>query len=201
MAETHQELVRRVHSLGHEVAHHGYLHEPPATCTPEQEEEVLDKGTAILAGITGQRPLGYRSPSWELSERSLPLLAGKGFLYDSSLMGDDAPYWVEAGQGKRLVEVPVHWQWDDVPYFAFAPAAGIRGPMQGPQAVYETWSAGFDGVYRWGRAFCLTMHPQVIGRPDRLLMLERLVRHMRSFRDVAFLRCIDAARMWEQDKR
>ncbi|MCS7206321.1 MAG: polysaccharide deacetylase [Dehalococcoidia bacterium] len=196
VAETHADLVRDIVRRGHEVGHHGYMHEAPATCTPEEEVAVLDKGITILESLTGQKPLGYRSPSWELSERSLPLLASRGFLYDSSLMGDDAPYWVSAGEGRRLIEIPVHWEWDDFPYFAYAPSANIRGPMHSPDAVFAAWAAGFEGVYRWGRAFCLTMHPQVIGRPGRLLLLERLIRHMRSFPGVAFLRCRDVAEMW-----
>ncbi|GBD11506.1 Peptidoglycan deacetylase [bacterium HR23] len=199
VAETHPSLVQEIVRRGHEVAHHGYLHEPPATCAPEEETTVLDRGIAVLEGLTGQRPLGYRSPSWELSERSLPLLASRGFLYDSSLMGDDAPYWVSAGEGRRLVEIPVHWEWDDVPYFAFVPSANIRGPMQSPDAVFNSWTLGFEGAYRWGRAFCLTMHPQVIGRPGRLLLLERLIRHIRSYPGVAFMRCRDVADMWTKE--
>ena len=116
VAERHATMVEAVAAAGHEVAHHGYLHEPPATLEGRDEEAaVLDRGSDTLEGITGERPLGYRSPSWELSEHSLELLAERGFVYDSSLMGDDAPYLVEAG-GRELVEIPVHWstmpRWD-----------------------------------------------------------------------------------------
>ena len=92
VAENHVGLVEDIARRGHEIAHHGYMHEPPATLTPQQEEEVLDKGISILKGITGEAPRGYRSPSWELSEKSVEFLASRDFLYDSSLMGDDAPY-------------------------------------------------------------------------------------------------------------
>ncbi|MCH7787684.1 MAG: polysaccharide deacetylase family protein, partial [Chloroflexi bacterium] len=92
VAETHEELVLDIKRRGHEIAHHGYMHEPPATLSREQEADVLDKGTAIIERITGEKPLGYRSPSWELSEHSLSLLAQRGFLYDSSLMETDIPY-------------------------------------------------------------------------------------------------------------
>lgn len=195
-AENHPDMVREVVRRGHEVAHHGYLHEPPATLSPQEEAEVLERGIAILEGITGQRPRGYRSPSWELSESSLELLASHGFLYDSSLMGDDAPYIVETSRGS-LVEIPVHWLLDDAPLFTFAPVAGIRGPMKSPDEVYASWAAEFEGLYRYGRAFVLTTHPQHIGRPGRLLMLERLIRHIRTFPGVAFMRVVDVAEMWK----
>ncbi len=195
VAETHEALVRDIHERGHEVGHHGYMHEPPATLTREQEAAVLDKGSAILQRITGAAPVGYRSPSWELSEHSLALLAERGFLYDSSLMGDDAPYLVDA-DGRSLVELPVHWELDDVPYFNYAPALGVRQVAASPDAVYSAWAAAFEGMWYYGRMFMLTMHPYTIGRPGRLRMLERLIRHIRGFDGVEFMRAVDVAKLF-----
>lgn len=195
VAETHQSLVAEVHNRGHEIGHHGYIHEPPATLTREQEAEVLDKGTSILESITGEKPVGYRSPSWELSEHSLELLADRGFLYDSSLMGDDAPYLVDAN-GTQLVEIPVHWELDDAPYYNYAPALGARGLMASPEHVYQVWSAGFEGMYHYGRSFMLTMHPYVSGRPGRLRMVERLIQYIQGFPGVEFMRAVDVAKMF-----
>ena len=199
VAETHVDLVKEIFSRGHEVGHHGYIHEPPASMTPEEEEEVLEKGIAILSDITGRAPVGYRSPSWELSPVSLNLLATRGFTYDSSLMGDDAPYLLSTDIPDRdIVEVPIHWLLDDAPHFAYAPAANRLGPMRNPDEVYTSWAAEFEGLYRYGSAFNLTMHPQYIGRPGRLLMLERLIAHIRSFPNVEFMRVVDVAEMWQQ---
>ncbi len=196
VAETHPDLVREIAARGHEVGHHGYMHESPASMSAEEEEEVLEKGVDILKSITGQPPRGYRSPSWELSPVSLDLLASHGFLYDTSLMGDDAPYILNQDQPeKSLIEVPIHWLLDDAPNFVYAPSANRLGPMRNPDEVYRAWSAEFDGLYRYGRAFTLTMHPQYIGRPGRLLMLERLIEYIRSFPNVEFMRVIDVARM------
>ena len=194
VAETHEELVLDIKRRGHEIAHHGYMHEPPATLSKEQEADVLDKGIAIIERITGDKPLGYRSPSWELSEHSLSLLAQRGFLYDSSLMGNDIPYLVDA-DGSQIVEIPVHWELDDFPYFNYSPALGSRNLMASPEHVYQVWSAAFEGMYHYGRSFVLTMHPHVIGRPGRLRMLERLIRHIREFPGVEFMRTVDVARM------
>ncbi|GIT02667.1 MAG: hypothetical protein CM1200mP27_12920 [Chloroflexota bacterium] len=66
VAETHESMVKDIFDRGFEVAHHGYMHEPPSTLTREQENEVIESGLRILSGITGEKPLGYRSPSWEL---------------------------------------------------------------------------------------------------------------------------------------
>ncbi len=197
IAETHPALVEDIATRGHEIAHHGYMHEAPASMSAEEEEEVLEKGIDILTGITGSHPDGYRSPSWELSEVSLDLLSSHGFVYDSSLMGDDAPYLLDPdGRDGPLVEVPISWLLDDAPNFVYAPSANRLGPMRGPDEVYANWAAEFEGLYRYGRAFTLTMHPQHIGRPGRLLMLERLIQHIQSFPNVEFMRVVDAARLW-----
>ena len=131
------DLVKEIARRGHEVAHHGYMHEPPATLSPEEEKQVLEKGIEILQGITGEAPKGYRSPSWELSEHSLEFLSSLGFVYDTSLMGDDAPYLLEAtASGKPMVELPIHWLLDDAPNFVDAPVANRLGPMRNPEEVF-----------------------------------------------------------------
>ena len=190
VAERVPRVVERIAAAGHEIGHHGYQHEPPATLNAEQEAEVLDRGSAILAGISGTAPVGYRSPSWELSPDSLRLMSERGFLYDSSLMGSDAPYWVDAGEGESLVELPIHWALDDYPYFVFAPTDGRR-LMAAPEQVESAWREAFDEVRRRGGVFTLTMHPYIIGRPGRLLMLERLIGYMRSKSGVTFARAVD----------
>ena len=195
VAETHPDLVKDIHARGHEIAHHGYMHEPPATLTRDAEAAVLDRGIDILAGLTGEAPAGYRSPSWELSEHSLELLADRDFVYDSSLMGDDIPYIVNVDD-RTIVEIPVHWELDDAPYFTYAPSLGARFPMASPSHVYDVWSSGFEGAYHYGRAFILTMHPYVIGRPGRLRMLERLIGYINEFPGVEFARAVDVAREW-----
>ena len=196
IVETHEELVQKIVSHGHELGHHGYMHEPPSTMDKQQEEDVLDQGIEILKQITGHAPKGYRSPSFELSEHSLSLLASRDFLYDSSLMGDDSPYTLDAGS-KQLVEIPVHWSLDDGAYWNFIPAENHRFPPMSPEFVYNAWSEAFLEIYERGGAFCLTLHPQRIGRPGRLRMLERLVRKMRSYPGVAFMRCSEVADLWK----
>ena len=189
VAERNPATVERIAAAGHEIGHHGYLHEPPATLTAEEEAKVLDKGSGILTGITGQPVAGYRSPSWELSDVSLQIMAERGFRYDSSLMGSDAPYWVAAGDSK-LVELPIHWALDDYPYFVFAPTDGRR-LQAAPEQVESTWKDAFDEIRRRGGVFTLTMHPYIIGRPGRVAMLERLIQYMKSKSGVTFARAVD----------
>src|SRR6516165_10663793 len=77
---------------GHEIAHHGYLHEHPNELSAEQERYWLQRGIDVIARVTGARPVGHRAPAYKFSRHSLDLLLAEGFRYDASLMGDDIPY-------------------------------------------------------------------------------------------------------------
>ena len=195
VAETHTDLVKSMVSRGHEIGHHGYMHEAPASLRPDKEKEILEKGIGILEGLAGQRPRGYRAPRWDISEVTLNLLAAHGFVYDASLMGDDAPYTLNTTNGS-LVEIPGAWNLDDGNHMMHSTVPGRTSPMKSPKEVYDIWASEFDGLYQYGRAFTLTMHPQFVGRPGRLLMLERLINHIRSSPNVSFMRMIDVAEMW-----
>lgn len=210
--DTFPDLVRRIADEGHEIGHHGYCHENPASLPLDEEKRILDKGTESIRRITGKAPEGYRSPAWDLSPHSLDLLLERGFSYDSSLMGNDfAPYWCRIGDqpnregpyvfGREvdLVELPVTWGLDDFPPFEFV--LGANPGLSSPNAVYDIWSGDFEYLYsRLNQGvFCLTMHPQVIGRGHRMLMLERLIQNMIERPGVTFRTMADVARSWRAE--
>jgi peptidoglycan/xylan/chitin deacetylase (PgdA/CDA1 family) len=189
VAERHPGLVREIKAQGHEVGHHGYLHEPPQTLTEREERKVLKKGISILNTITHEKPLGYRSPAWEYSPKTLSLLSEHGFTYTSAMMDDEMPYQYESG----LVELPVQWILDDACFFLFSPNPPLSRVIASPESVFSIWKSEFDGYYREGHYFLLTMHPQFIGRPHRIQMLEALIRHIQHQKGVWFTRCLDVA--------
>ena len=179
-AELYPELIRRISREGHEVGAHGYLHEPVSQLDPIAEEATLAKTSLILQEITGEKPVGYRAPWWELNLGSPAILAQHGYLYDSSLMDDDQPYTLPTAAG-NLVELPVHWTNDDWEQFAFLaqPATG-SGVIETCQKALQLWKEELEGSYRYGGLFVLTMHPEIIGRGARVMMLETLIDHIRS---------------------
>jgi peptidoglycan/xylan/chitin deacetylase (PgdA/CDA1 family) len=189
-AELHEDLLQRMLEEGHEIGHHGYFHERPDSLSDDEEEAVLVRGIEALERITGSKPIGYRSPSWELKPSTPALLRKHGFLYDSSLMGDDIPHKVEAGDGE-LIELPVQWILDDFPFLGLVPPAmGIASPEQ----VFDVWKEEFDAMVGENSIFVLTCHPFVSGRPSRVALLERLVRHMREVPGVWFATLEEIAR-------
>ena len=174
-AERHQEIVADMVRRGHEVAHHGYLHERPDLLGEDEERKVLKKGAEILRQITGRCPRGYRAPSWEMSARTPGLLKENGLIYDSSLMGDDEPYYIPANGREKLLEIPVHWTNDDWVHFGFCSSPPLGNGISSPSKVYDTWSEEFLGYCQFGGCFVLTLHPFVIGRPSRIRLLDRMI--------------------------
>ena len=154
-------VFREALAAGHELAHHGYRHLPTPTLGRQGERDELERGLEALAAI-GVRPGGYRSPGWELTPHTLELLGELGFGWDSSLMGDDRPYRLAGG----LVELPVHWSLDDVPFFLRHAHA---------DEVLAVWTAEHDHA---SGHLTYTLHPDVSGRGHRATLLERLLDHV-----------------------
>jgi peptidoglycan-N-acetylglucosamine deacetylase len=192
-AERHDDAVKRIVSAGHEIGHHGYVHEPPQFLTPEAERLVIERGLEALARhrVT---PVGYRSPGGEVSPMTFPLLLEYGFEYDSSLVGRDTPYWIEVdGPRSRLVEVPFAWELTDSAHFLFAFGPTYMSGMSAPSKVEEIWWGDFEGAYEDRDIFVLTLHPEIIGRRHRMRLLERTIRHFQTFTDVRFVQMHDIA--------
>jgi peptidoglycan/xylan/chitin deacetylase (PgdA/CDA1 family) len=185
-ADRYPEAIRSIVAAGHEIAHHGYLHEQPTTLTLEQEIDVLDRGLAALADVAGVRPSGYRAPMWDLSWRTPALLAERGFLYDSSLMDADHPYElaVTPGAEQSLVEIPIQWALDDWEQYCYLPDVSGSGLIESPRKAREIWQLEFDGLRRAGGCWVLTNHPFLTGRPSRAAELDDLMRYVLDHDDV-----------------
>lgn len=198
----HREVVKDIHARGHEIGHHGDVHESPPNLSLDDEKRVLDAGIEEIESIIGERPKGYRSPAWDLSSNSVRLFQEYGFLYDSSMMGDDFRPYLLTDDGKEtdVVEIPVSWELDDAPHYLFNFMPYVAG-MSAPSKVYEIWSAEFEGAYESGGVFTLTMHPQISGRYHRLQMLEKLIQHISDHEDVWFATCSEVAADWRQRQR
>jgi peptidoglycan-N-acetylglucosamine deacetylase len=152
------EVFRELVAAGHEIGHHGHAHLPTTTLDAAGEREELLRGLDALAAI-GVTPQGYRSPGWELTPVTLGLLPELGFAWDSSLMADERPYRLG-----DLVELPVHWGLNDVPYFV---------AQRNPREVLAIWTAEFDAA--GGGHVTFTIHPEQTGRGRRLALLEGLL--------------------------
>ena len=203
--ETFPEQMKEVARRGHEIGMHGYSHENPIAMTREQETAVLDRSLALITELAGKRPTGYVAPWWEFSPVTNELLLERGIKYDHSLMHNDFhPYYVRVGdswtkidyskhpdhwmkplvRGKEtpLVEIPANWYLDDLPPMMFIKKSPNSHGFVNPRDIEQMWRDQFDWVYREHdyAVFTMTIHPDVSGRPQVLLMHERLIEHINS---------------------
>jgi len=210
--ETFPEQMKAVVDAGHEVGIHGYSHENPIEMTPEQEEAVLDKCIDLVTQLSGKRPTGYVAPWWEFSQVSNELLLKKGIKYDHSLMHKDfEPYYVRVGDSwtkinyaaqphewmkplvrgheTDLIEIPASWHLDDLPPMMFIKKAPNSHGFVNPHDIEQLWRDQFDWVYREMdyAVFPITIHPDISGRPQVLMMLERLYNHIIRHPGVKFV--------------
>jgi peptidoglycan/xylan/chitin deacetylase (PgdA/CDA1 family) len=210
--ETFPDQMKAVADAGHEIGIHGYSHENPIAMTPAQEEAVLDRSIELVEKLSGKRPTGYVAPWWEFSNVTNELLLKKGIKYDHSLMHNDFhPYYVRVGDSwtkidyskkphewmhplKRgvetdLIEIPANWYLDDLPPMMFIKSAPNSHGFVNPRDIEQMWRDQFDWVYRECdyAVFPITIHPDVSGRPQVLLMLERLHAYIASHPGVRFV--------------
>lgn len=178
IADRYPRQVTEVAERGHELALHGWCHEPPTTLDRDGLARTLERAVDTLTGITGLRPAGYRSPSWDMNRSIFGVLRDLGIDYDSSLMGDDRPYLVDG-----LVEVPVDWATDDAPYYRYV-GGDPRPPATAP-ALATGWDAEIASARRHGSLCMITVHPWLSGRPARVDALETLLAHVVTDRALA----------------
>jgi peptidoglycan/xylan/chitin deacetylase (PgdA/CDA1 family) len=205
------DLVKRIADEGHEIGHHGWVHENPAKLELEAEREVMDRGFEALEYATGERPVGYRSAAWDFSPNTIDLLLEYGFSYSSSCMASDFyPYYLrkgdkwsttgpyEFGTLVELVEIPPSWGLDDFPPLEYV--WGANTGLMRPRAVEELWREEFDYMAANcpGGVYNLTCHPQFIGRGSRIMMLERLIDHFKTA-NARFQRLRDVALLFKEE--
>ena len=176
----HQDEVRGVAADGHEIGIHSWIHERNTTLPYEAERDLSFRAAEVLSRLAGRDPVGMRTASWDFSVNTLRIIREMKLLYDSSLMADDEPYELTAeGEPTGIVELPPEWIKDDAVYFNMDRFSGLR-PYTPPSSVEEIFRAEFDGAYAEGGLFLLTMHPHIIGHRSRVVLLERLIKHIKA---------------------
>lgn len=216
--ETFPNQMHQVVEAGHEIGAHGYTHENPISMSAEQERDVLARSIELIEKLAGKAPVGYVTPWWEMSERTAELLMEHGFLYDHSQNYDDfVPFYARVGdrwtnvdysrraeewmkpliRGREvnLVEFCGNWYVDDLPPMMFIKQAANSHGFVNPRDIETLWTDQFDWVYREldYAVFPVTLHPDVSGRPQVLLMLERLLETWQNMDSVHFVTFEEAA--------
>lgn len=183
--ERYPEAVQTIMDGGHEIGHHGYIHENPRSKTREEEAHWLDRSLEVIERVTGRKPRGWRAPLYNFSHNSADLLVERGFAYDASLMGDDIPYFIETDAG-RLVELPSHWGMDDWPQFVQSFDLDYMMPIRAPRTGFEIFRQEFEVAYRYGGLWVPVVHPFATGRLSRWHVVNEFLEEVLARGDVWF---------------
>ena len=182
--EHYPDAVQSIVDAGHEIGAHGVRHESPNGLTANEEKAVLRESIDAIERATGARPAGYRAPSWAFSNITMSLVIDAGFTSSSNFMDTDQPYIHADSNG--LVELPISWVLDDAPFFWFDEDSWNK-KIHSAADVEAIWKEEFEAIHARGGYYGLTMHPQIIGRPGRLAMLDRLIGWMQEHEGVSFV--------------
>lgn len=186
--ERYPEVVMRIAAAGHEIGHHGYAHERFAGKSVREQVEIIEKAQEVLEALIGKEVIGFRTPSGDWSEETPGLLYERGFKYSSSMRGDDRPYrTVINGEETDFIEIPTKWEVDD--YVAMAYSMYPAEPqgqdrISSYRNVADNFLMEFEGHHKFGLCISYMFHPQVIGSPGRIKILDRLLREVTSKDDV-----------------
>ncbi len=178
--ERRPDLVDYILQGGHEIAHHGYIHENPnKQMTRDNEKYLLLRGIEIIERMTGKRPVGWRAPSYAVSQHSMELLIEEGFIYDASLMGDDVPYILKSKVGE-IIELPSNQALDDWTQYANMPEFDHRISVRAPDDAKRVFMAEFDAMWKYRGMWIAVWHPAFSGRIARCEAIVRMIEEMRS---------------------
>lgn len=121
VAEHYGAIVERIRARGHEIGSHGYGHAAIFRQTEQEFRADLARSIAVIDGVAGARPVGYRAPGFSVVPSvtwAFDALADFGFRYDSSLtparrfhggwLGTlPAPHRIVLARGRELAEFPI----------------------------------------------------------------------------------------------
>lgn len=183
--EQYPETIEAILKDGHEIGHHGYIHEDPTTHSAAEQRYWFERALDSHHKVTGKKPIGYRAPVYNVNQTVIDLLIEHKFQYDSSLMGDDVPYLLKTANGS-LVELPVHWGTDDWPPFAHYDEIGYMMPVKGPSTGLAPFWEEFEAQYEAGGFWIGIWHPFLTGRLARWQQVEVWLEKIMQRGDVWF---------------
>lgn len=176
-------------SAGHEIAAHGWDHRIYSGMTAEEQRADLTRTRALLQQITGEEPVGHKTPSWKFNQQTAQILQEVGFLWNMDIASADLPFLMRPDPDKPpLVQLPPSRLWEDYAFF-------VDSMMIARQA-FEFWRDDIDVIRAEGKLMCLTCHPWIIGRPGPSRALTMLLDYVIGLGDVWITRADHLAQWW-----
>jgi putative urate catabolism protein len=194
--QKHDDVTAAFKELGYDIACHGLKWIHYQNIDEATERAHMAEAMAIIEQLTGERPLGWYTGRDSPNTRRLVADHG-GFLYDSDNYGDDLPFWttVTRTDGSRVPHLVVPYTLD-ANDMRFATPQGFNTA----QHFFEYLRDSFDLLYAEGAErpamMSVGMHCRLLGRPGRMVGLQRFLDHLERHDRVWVCRRIDIAQHW-----
>ncbi len=176
-----------------EIATHGFKWIDYKDFTKADEDQHIAEAIRIHKEVTGQRPLGIYQGRTSINTLDLTMSDG-GFLYSSDSYADDLPYWIKGPHGPHLI-VPYTLDNNDM---RFATPQGFNAGDQ----FFNYLKDSFDQLYAEGasnpKMMSVGLHCRLVGRPGRIVALQRFLDHVQQHKQVWITTRLDVARHWIQ---
>jgi allantoinase len=190
------ELAQAFVELGYDIACHGLKWISYQTIDEATERAHMQEAMALLQQLTGERALGWYTGRDSPNTRRLVADFG-GFAYDSDYYGDDLPFWtsVTKTDGTTVPHLVVPYTLD-ANDMRFALPQGFSHA----EPFFQYLRDSFDALYAEGddvpKMMSVGMHCRLLGRPGRIVALQRFLDHIEAHDRVWVCRRIDIANHW-----
>ena len=189
--ERNPAAVEAMLAAGWEIASHGYRWINHQHMPEDVEREHIAAAIDIHRRLTGERPLGWYQGRTSPNTARLVVEDG-GFVYDADSYADDLPYY-DTRYGRPQLIVPYTLDTNDMRF------AAPQGFNSGDQ-FFTYLRDAFDALYAEGetapKMLSVGLHCRIVGRPARIMALQRFIEHVRAHDRVWIAKRIDIARHW-----
>ena len=188
------EQLKAMKEANWEIASHGLKWIEHKDMPEDEERRQIQDAIRLHTEVVGEAPVGWYTG--RCSVHTVPLVAQEGdFSYISDSYADDLPNWVEI-EGKDQLIIPYTLDANDM---RFATPQGFNSGDQ----FFTYLKDSFDALYAEGeegapKMMSVGLHCRLIGRPGRIMALQRFIEYALSHDKVWFARRSDIAEHWHE---
>lgn len=187
LAERTPQAVKAVADAGHEILSHSYAMDViPALMAEDAERKNIQRCTALLEAVSGQRIKGWLSPRGTPSANTARLLAEAGYAWYGDVFDDDLPYVQSFGE-RKIVAIPLSTDVNDMPSMKYG---------NPPRMMLETFEEHLERIAerREGPVIIdVTSHAHIFGRPHGAYYYEKIIQTAAGTRDIWIATRLDIA--------
>jgi len=189
------EVVSAMQAADWEIASHGLKWVEHKDMPEAEERAAILEAIRLHTEVTGTRPRGWYTGRSSVNTLRLVAEAG-GFDWLSDTYDDDLPYWATFGDTQQLI-LPYTLDANDM---RFATPQGFNTGDH----FFAYLRDAFDCLYAEGAAgtpkmMSIGLHCRLIGRPGRIMGLQRFLDYAAGYEGVWFARRADIAAHWRAE--